>query len=78
MNRVIKSKNISRVAKIRLIKTITRPIITYRSDVWIIGKTGKMVGNILRKIYGVKKVNDGRIRRTNRELKVHIKNPLFQ
>lgn len=71
--RNIMNRNSSRGLKLRVYKTIIRPIVIFASETWTLGiNTQKMLKiwerKVLRKIYGGKKTEDGWERRTNNEL----------
>jgi hypothetical protein len=60
LNNLIKSKNISRSAKLNIYRTIIRPIVMYASETWRLRKQEeKMIitweRKILRRIFGTKK-----------------------
>ena len=70
---IIHSKNISRGLKIKLYKTIVRPIMIFGSEAWTLGTTEqRMIAiwerKILRKVYGGKNTQGRWERRTNKEI----------
>lgn len=70
---VISGNMFSRAVKLRIYKTIIRPVVMYGSEVWTLKKREQiMLGvwerKILRKIFGGKKVDGIWERRTNKEL----------
>ncbi|KAJ8911341.1 hypothetical protein NQ315_014185 [Exocentrus adspersus] len=75
LRRILRNKNISRQTKIRLYKTVVRPIVTYASKTWALNKTEKIrlevwKRKILRKIFGGKRTEKGWIRRTNKRAQI--------
>ncbi|KAJ8913339.1 hypothetical protein NQ315_013310 [Exocentrus adspersus] len=73
LRRILKNKNIWRQIKIRLYKTVIRPIATYASETLALNKTEQIrlevwERKILKKIFGGKRTEEGRIRRTNEEI----------
>lgn len=80
LNRLLKSKVTSRSLKLRIYKTIIRPIVVFASEVWTlrtieIQKLEVWERKVLRKIFGGKKINNIWERRTNQELKELYKEP---
>jgi hypothetical protein len=74
LNRILRNKNISRKAKVKVYRTVIRPIVTYACETWTINKTVQTrleiwERKVLRKIFGGKKIEDRWLRRTNEELK---------
>uniref|UniRef100_A0A6P7GWI7 Uncharacterized protein LOC114347641 n=1 Tax=Diabrotica virgifera virgifera TaxID=50390 RepID=A0A6P7GWI7_DIAVI len=62
-NGLLRSKHISRRAKLRTYKTVIRPIVTYASETWVTTKKHQELllvweRKILRKIFGGKNLND--------------------
>lgn len=45
----VKSKEISKEAKVRPYKTVICPTVTYGSEVWVLKKVKKRVGNVGKK-----------------------------
>ncbi|KAJ8958057.1 hypothetical protein NQ318_002069 [Aromia moschata] len=80
LNAVLKNKGISRKLKMRIYKTVIRPIVIFGSDVWTLRKEEVQrieiwERKVLRKIFGGK-IQDGRWeRRTNREIYDLFKEP---
>ncbi|KAL1448299.1 hypothetical protein WDU94_008926, partial [Cyamophila willieti] len=79
-NKLLSSKLLSRCSKIRIYKTIIRPVLTYGSENWIITKKTekKMItfeNKILRKIYGPTYENGGWRIKHNKELRDLYKEP---
>jgi len=73
LNRILKSKNISRNAKLRIYKTVLRPTLTYGCETWVLNKNNQTKleiweRKVLRKIFGGKNTEFGWERRTNAEL----------
>ncbi|KAJ8923978.1 hypothetical protein NQ315_006754 [Exocentrus adspersus] len=73
LRRILRNKNITRQTKIRLYKTVIRPVATYASETWALNKTEPIrlkvwERKILRKIFGGKRTEEGWIRRTNEEI----------
>lgn len=73
LNKIIRSKNVSRRAKLHLYKTVIRPTALYGSETWILNKAEEnkidiWERKILRRIYGGKKDGEVWIRRTNEEV----------
>jgi hypothetical protein len=66
---LLKSKNISRVAKCKMYKTVIRPVVTYRAETWAINKSDeRTLMTFEREIFGpVIEDNQWRVR-TNSEL----------
>lgn len=63
LNRILRSKTISRNLKVRIYRTVIRPIVIYGSEVWTMkAEEQKMLGvwerKVLRKIFGGKKVGE--------------------
>jgi hypothetical protein len=80
LNNVIKSKKISRSAKLDIYRTITRPIVINASETWRLRKLEeKMIimweRKILRRIFGPKKEDGIWKIRTNKELAELYNNP---
>lgn len=80
LKRVFNSKTTSRSLKIRIYKTVVRPIVTFASELWILRQTDiKLIEvwerKMLRKIFGAKKIENAWERRTNQELKDLFKEP---
>lgn len=80
LRRMLHSKTISRSLKLKIYKTIIRPIVVYGSEVWTLGiKEQTMLGvwerKILRKIYGGKRSAGGWERRTNKEIQELYREP---
>ena len=77
---LIKSKFISKEAKIRIYKTIIRPVVTYACETWVLKDSTKQKlsifeRRILRKIFGPTKNSDDSWRiKTNKELNELINN----
>ena len=77
---ILYNKNISRGLKIKLYKTVIRPVAIYGSEAWTLGATEQRMmavweRKILRKIYGGKKCEDRWERRNNMELYELFKEP---
>uniref|UniRef100_A0A6P7GHM6 Uncharacterized protein LOC114342751 n=1 Tax=Diabrotica virgifera virgifera TaxID=50390 RepID=A0A6P7GHM6_DIAVI len=73
LNNLLRNKNISRGAKIRIYKTVIRPIVLYASETWTMNKSEQVMlkvweRKVLRKIFGGKIWNGMWIRRPNVEL----------
>lgn len=73
VNRIIRSKNVSRNTKLRIYKTILRPTVLYSSETWTMTKKTQYSlevweRKVLRRIYGGKKVDGVWERRTNAEI----------
>ncbi|KAJ8914619.1 hypothetical protein NQ315_015356 [Exocentrus adspersus] len=73
LRRILRNKNISRQTKIKLYKTVIRPIVTYASETWALNKTEQIrlemwERKILRKMFGGKRTEEGWIRKTNEEI----------
>lgn len=73
LNNILKSKVVSRKAKVRMYKTVIRPIIIYGSEVWTLTKAEEKrlaiwERKVLRRIYGGRKEGEIWVRRTNQEL----------
>ncbi|VEN37593.1 unnamed protein product [Callosobruchus maculatus] len=80
LNSVLRSKEISRRAKIRIYRTVIFPVVTYASEVWTLNKKEQNMlevweRKILRKIFGGKLWNNIWIRRSNMELKSLYEHP---
>lgn len=78
MQRILRNKNISRQTKLRLYKTVIRPIVTYASETWTLNTAEQIKleiweRKVLRKIFGGKKTEEGWVRRSNEELKTLYK-----
>jgi sorting nexin-29 len=80
MQHLLKSRLLSRKSKIRIYRTVLRPVVMYASETWVMTTKDEYMLNcwerkILRRIYGA--VNDqGEWRiRTNRELEELYENP---
>ena len=74
LQKIIKSKNISRSLKIRMYQTMIRPIVLYACETWTFNATESSrleiwERKIPRKIFGGKKIDNIWTRRTNEELK---------
>ncbi|KAJ8918274.1 hypothetical protein NQ315_014144 [Exocentrus adspersus] len=74
VRRILRNENISKQTKIRLYKTVIRPIVTYASGTCALNRTEQIrlevwEKEILRKIFGGKRTEEGWIRRTNEEIK---------
>jgi hypothetical protein len=74
LQRILKSKSISRKAKLAIYKTIIKPIVTYASETWVLTKKDEAListreRKVLRKLFGpVNERNVWRIR-SNQELR---------
>lgn len=69
----LKSKSISRAAKLRTYKTIIRPTVLFGCELWVLSKRNQQIlevweRKILRTIFGGKKSGDLVLRRTNIEV----------
>jgi hypothetical protein len=76
---LLKNKTINRRTKMKLYKTLIRPIATYGSEVWTLTKENELIlqifeRKIIRKIYGPIKMNEERKTRTNEELENILEN----
>lgn len=76
----LSSQNISRSTKVKLYKTLIRPVLTYGSETWALTKRDENIlgcfeRKILRKIYGAVNENGGWRRRYNFELYRLFKDP---
>ncbi|PSN56338.1 hypothetical protein C0J52_03724 [Blattella germanica] len=70
---IVKKKIISRKIKIKIYKSLIRPIITYETETWVLNKnTSKQLAvieiNILRRIFGEIETADGWRARYNSEI----------
>jgi len=77
---ILKRRSISQSIKIRLYKTIIRPVVTYGAETWTLtSKMEKMLmtweRKILRKVYGPTKQNGQWRIKTNEELMTKYKTP---
>lgn len=73
LRQLLKSKELSRTAKVRIYRTIIRPTVTYAAETWILNKNQQQClegweRKVLRGILGGKKVNGQWQRRTNAEV----------
>jgi hypothetical protein len=74
LQRILRSKSISRKAKLAIYKTIIKPIVTYANETWVLTKKDEALINtwerkVLRKFFGpVNERNVWRIR-SNQELR---------
>lgn len=73
MLKFFKSKYLTRTTKVRLYKTLIKPVLTYGSETWVLTEHNKsqlaiFERKILRKIYGPVKENEEWRLRYNREL----------
>ncbi|PSN29155.1 hypothetical protein C0J52_28482, partial [Blattella germanica] len=77
---IVKNKIISREIKIKIYKTLIRPIITYGTETWVLNKnTCKQLAvferKILRRIFGAIEAADGWRARYNSEVNTLYKEP---
>lgn len=80
LSRFLKSKEVSRKVKMRVYKTVIRPVVTYGSEVWTLKQTDQNVlgvweRKVLRRILGGIKVNGRWQRRTNLEVRELYQEP---
>ncbi|XP_018576050.1 uncharacterized protein LOC108914683 [Anoplophora glabripennis] len=80
MRRLLKNKDMTQSLKIRIYKSMIRPIVMYASETWVLRKEEQdrlrvWERKILRNIYGGKEVNGMWERRTNNEIKELYKEP---
>lgn len=80
--KLLSSKSLSRTSKIRIYKTVIRPVVTYGSETWTITKENehklrRFERKVLRKIYGLlyDQTTGGHRIRKNRELEELYKDP---
>jgi hypothetical protein len=71
---LLKSQSVPRAQKVKIYKTLIRPVVTYRAEAWTLNKDiakGLAVfeQKILRRIFGAIKVNENWRQRHNKELK---------
>ena len=77
---LFRSKLISKTAKVKLYKTLIRPVVTYASETWVLKESTKQKlltfeRKILRRIFGPNKgVNNSWTIKTNKELNKLINN----
>ncbi|XP_018563259.1 uncharacterized protein LOC108904993 [Anoplophora glabripennis] len=70
LQRILRNKNVSRQTKIKLYKTVIRPVVTYASERWTLNKAEQTRLEVWgRKIFGGKRTEGGWFRRTNEEIK---------
>lgn len=74
MKRMLKSKEVSRAAKVRIYRTVIRPTVVYGCEAWVLTKKNEMKLEVwerkmLRNIFGGTKTEEGLwMRKTNREV----------
>lgn len=80
LNKILKSKSVSRGAKIRIYKSVIRPVVLYASETWTMNKSEQEMlqvweRKVLRKIFGGTQRNDVWAIRTNKEIEELYKEP---
>ncbi|XP_073998627.1 repressed by TOR isoform X3 [Rhodnius prolixus] len=80
LNKILKSRNVSRKHKINVYKTVIRPIVLYASETWILNESESnqllvWERRVLRKIYGPNLINGSWKIKSNTELKELFASP---